>query len=113
MMAMAGAWPSWTDARYRPILLFSPYSTPLLDLGITPYISKPGYICNSSNPAKYFVEFYSAGHLAWTNASAHDRSAKQINDYGFAFLDEYLKGEPQRLLNAKRQPQVADYRSER
>ncbi len=132
MMAMAGAWPSWTDARYRAILLFSPYSTPFLtqgtvgqiripvmyqggqlDIGITPYVSKPGGVYDSSNPTKYFVEFYGAGHLAWTNASAQDRSAKQINDYGIAFLDEYLKGEPQRLLNAKRQPQVADYRSER
>ena len=132
MMAMAGAWPSWTDARYRAILLFSPYSAPFLtqgtvgqiripvmyqggqlDIGITPYISRPGGVYDSSNRAKYFVEFYGAGHLAWTNASAQDRSAKQINDYGIAFLDEYLKGEPQRLLNAKRQPQVADYRSER
>ena len=62
-----------------------------LDIGMTPYISKPGGVYDSSNLAKYFVEFYGAGHLACTNASAQGRSAKQISDYGIAFLDEFAR----------------------
>lgn len=140
LMASAGAWPSWTDPRYRAILLFSPYSTPFLeqgtvaqirvpvmyqggtlDLGITPFLKKEGGVYDATNPAKYYVELQRAAHFAWTNATcqdyssaqqcaAEDRTARLINQYGLAFLDQHLKGVPQPLLTAPRHPQLADYR---
>lgn len=142
MMAVAGAWPGWSDPRYRAMLLFSPYAAPLLDRGgvgqmrvpvmyqggsrdpgITPLLRKEGGVYESANPVKYYVEFHAAGHLAWTNSScdayasaeecaASDRTAKLINQYALAFLDQHLRDERQPLLASPRHPQVADFRAD-
>lgn len=140
LMASAGAWANWIDVRYRALLLFSPYAAPFLeqqsvgqirvpvmyqggtlDVAITPSLRDPGGVYDSSNPTKYYVELRGAGHFAWTNVTCQDyssarqcaetdRTAKLITDYGVAFLDQYVKGDPQELISTRRHPQLADYR---
>ena len=88
--ALAGAWPSWRDARLKVALLLSPYVDPYLtsgrtqlagiaipvmyqggtlDVGITPALKRPGGAFDSTGRPKYFAELMAAGHFEWTNVT--------------------------------------------
>jgi predicted dienelactone hydrolase len=127
VLGLAGAWPSWKDARVKAVLALSPYATPYLahgtlgamlvpvmyqggtlDLGITPAVAKEGGVYDRSSAPKYFVEFERAGHLAWTNLNPTFQ--REIDSYALAFFNKYLKGERTRLDAAPPQD-LADYRA--
>jgi predicted dienelactone hydrolase len=139
ILGMAGARPSWKDGRIKAALLLSPFLTPYLangglrsvhiplmyqggtrDFTITPDVNKPGGAYELSNPPKYFVEFKGAGHLDWSNlvclfhkyipgCAASVATPRLINSYGIAFLNRYIKGTSEPILD---QPdsQLADLR---
>lgn len=139
ILGMAGAWPSWKDERIKAALLFSPFLTPYLanggmhnvhiplmyqggtkDFTITPDVDKPGGAYDVSSPPKYFMEVKGAGHLAWSNlaclfhnyvpsCAANVATPRLINSYGIAFLDHYLKGMSEPILD-KPNPALADLR---
>ncbi len=94
----------------RAILALSPYDQPFLahdtlgglgapvlyqggtlDLGITPSIEKPDGGYDASPSPKYFVEFFGAGHLAWSNLGPLP-PRDGIVGYSLAFLDHSVNG---------------------
>jgi predicted dienelactone hydrolase len=129
ILGMAGAWPSWKDTRIKAALLLSPFLTPYLandglravriplmyqggtrDSKITPDVSKPGGAYDVSNSPKYFVEFKGAGHLDWSNmaclfhknipsCATSVEIPRLINLYGVAFLNRYIRGESEPVLD--------------
>jgi len=128
-LGMAGAWPSWKDARVKAVLALSPYAKPFidrdtlhamsvpvmyqggtLDLGITPFVARAGGAYDRSNAPKYFVEFRRAGHLAWTDLNPMFH--QEINAYALAFFDKYLKREGAVVLSDNLGRRVADFRAE-
>jgi predicted dienelactone hydrolase len=136
---LSGAWPSWKDSRIKASLLLSPYIKPYSDkatlrsmnvpvmyqggtrdITITPSVARTGGAYAQSNPPKFFVEFFDAGHLGWTvltckpygSAPGCDEQAplaRLINQYGIAFFDRYLKGRPAEILDRPNR-QLADFR---
>lgn len=139
VLGLAGGWSSWYDPRIQAVLVLSPYASPYLqagripsvglpvmfqggqlDFGVTPVVARPGGAYDQSNRPKYFMELYTAGHYAWTNATCigyptvpaceSDSRAQIINRFSLAFLDRYLKGAPGLFLNLNFHPEVADYR---
>ena len=109
VLGLGGAWPSWKLAGVRAILAFTPYSLPFqrseglrkltapvmyqagtLDQVFTLPLHLFGY--DQSPAPKYYVEFRTAAHLAWTDlwVGGHD----EIIDYTLAFLDHHVKGRP-------------------
>jgi predicted dienelactone hydrolase len=109
-LGLAGAWPSWKDARIKAVLAMSPYCSPYfksgdlahlsvpvmyqggtLDLGITPTVRRSQGAYDLSSTPKYYVEFDGAGHFAWTNLNRTYQGT--INRYSVAFFDRYLKGQ--------------------
>jgi predicted dienelactone hydrolase len=127
-LGVAGGWSSWRDARIKAALLLSPYSLPFSiketlgdvtaplmyqgaqgDIGITPFVEGPNGAYARSNSPKYFVKLRGGNHFTWTdilcakektvaNCIADKPEAQIINDYGFAFLNTYLKGQDAPLL---------------
>jgi predicted dienelactone hydrolase len=108
VLALAGAWPSWKDRRIKAVLAVSPYCAPFiikgdlghldvpvmyqggtLDIGVTPYVRRPGGAYDLTSPPKYFLDLAGAGHFAWTNLNKSYQPI--INDYAIAFFDRYLK----------------------
>jgi predicted dienelactone hydrolase len=108
VLALAGAWPSWKDRRVKAVLAVSPFCAPFiikgslghldvpvmyqggtLDIGVTPYVRRPGGAYDLTSAPKYFVDFGGAGHFAWTNLNKLYQSI--IDDYAIAFFDRYLK----------------------
>jgi len=142
VMGLAGARSSWKDDRVKALLLFSPYVDPYLvehslsaihvpvmyqggtsDRAGTTKVKKPDGAYAATNSPKYFVEFPSVSHLGWSNAACKSygsnqaclmdsASVKSITEYGIAFLDRYLKNEPEPLLNNGNHQQLADFRHE-
>ncbi len=140
-LGLSGGWSSWRDGRIRAALLFSPYAAPYLshkslggiripvmyqggtrDLGITPFVKRPGGAYDSSSPPKYFVEFSRFGHLDFTvkacagfdtvEECVHGSEAAELmNSYGIAFFDQYLRQVSTGALE-KRLPGVVDLRFE-
>lgn len=102
------------------------YQGGTLDEGITPYIAGPtrAYPAGAyevSNPPKYFAEIRGAGHFYWTNTTcaasatvqdcyADEPNAALLVDYGAAFLDRYLRGTEQPLLDSG--PDFARYEAD-
>jgi predicted dienelactone hydrolase len=138
ILGMAGAWPRWKDARIKAAVLLSPFLIPFLtngglrqvhipvmfqggtrDSSITPDLNKPGGAYDISNSPKYFVEFKGAGHLDWSNWACGLRKyvpdcadlekPRLINAYAIGFLNRYIKGIPQPILE-RSNPEVADLR---
>lgn len=137
VVGMAGGWPTWVDPRIRAVLAFSPYVLPFevrktlagihlplmyqggtLDVGITPFLIRPGGAYWEANPPVYFVNLRRAGHFAWANCGpAHNTetclemhpNARLINEYGIAFFNHYLKHLPEPILE-KSNPAVAAYK---
>jgi predicted dienelactone hydrolase len=108
-LGLAGAWPSWKDARFKAVLALSPFSSPYIsrgalgkmnvpvmyqggtrDLGVTPTVKRASGAYDLSSPPKYLVEFDGAGHLAWTNLVKTYQPL--IDAYSVAFFNHYLKG---------------------
>lgn len=108
-LGMAGAWPSWKDARIKAVLALAAYNTPYAskgdlahlnvpvmyqggtrDLGVTPTVKRFNGAYDHSSKPKYYVEFDGAGHFAWTNLKSEHHD--MINKYSLAFFDHYLKG---------------------
>jgi predicted dienelactone hydrolase len=127
VVGLAGGWPSWRDDRIRAVLALSPYVMPFqvkgtlrevavpimyqggtLDVGITPFLTGPrGAFAAAQSPA-YLVVLPRAGHFAWVNCGhehttrsclEHVRDARLAADYGIAFFDRYLKGQPASILD--------------
>jgi len=64
---------------------------------------------DQSPAPKYFVEFATAAHLAWTDLwlGGHD----EIVDYTLAFFDHYVKGRPASATLRTKLPGVMTFRS--
>ena len=109
VLALGGAWPSWKDRRVKAILALSPYCTPFilkgnlrhldvpvmyqggtLDVGVSPFVRRPGGAYDLTSAPKYFLDLAGAGHFAWTNLNKSYQPV--INDYALAFFRRYLKG---------------------
>ena len=123
VLAMGGAVPAWKLPRVKAIVAFAPYAAPLAargalhDLGapvmyqtgsLDPLFTLPvaglgGAYARSPVP-KYLVEIAGAGHFAWTDGAGSRKQA--IVDYAIAFLDCYVKGEPESRLLQEAQPGV-------
>jgi len=127
-LGVTGGWPTWRDGRIKAALLFSPYSLPFStqttlggvqvplmyqgadgDIGITPFLEGPRGAYAQSNAPKYFMKLRGGNHFTWTNilcagektvanCLAAKPDAQQINAYGTAFLDKYLKQQNSPLL---------------
>ena len=124
VLGLGGAWPSWKLSGVRAILAFTPYSLPFqrsgglrklsapvmyqagtLDQVFTLPLNLSGY--DQSPAPKYFVEFTTAAHLAWTDLwfGGHD----EIVDYALAFFDHYVKGVPARPALRTKLPGVGKF----
>ena len=66
------------------------YQGGTLDMGITPFVRRPGGAYDLTSSPKYFVELAGAGHFAWTNLNKSHQSL--VDNYAVAFFDRYLKG---------------------
>jgi uncharacterized protein (TIGR03437 family) len=139
ILGMVGGWSSWVDPRIRAALLLSPYCEPYLlqksvgnitvpvmyqggtlDIAVTPFVAQNGGAYDSSPVPKFFAELAAAGHFAWTNFACSQAgtvaaclntmpNARLINDYGFAFLGNYVNQQPSSLLWGSGSG-LADYR---
>jgi predicted dienelactone hydrolase len=116
VLGLGGAWPSWRLDGVRAIVALTPYLLPFdhteglrqlsaptmyqagqFDPVFTLPLEHSGY-AHTPNP-KYLVEMASASHMAWTDFGVSGRDA--IVDYAVAFLDHYVRGEPEtRALQA-------------
>jgi pimeloyl-ACP methyl ester carboxylesterase len=126
-LGLTGAWSSWKMDGIKAVLALSPYSQPFmvhktlgrlsapvmyqggtLDFDITPSLDKTSGSYDLSPAPKYLVEFSKASHMAWTDIGivAHDA----ISYYSLAFMDHYVKGEPDEKRLKSVQPGVALYR---
>jgi dienelactone hydrolase len=126
-LGLAGAWPSWKLPEVRAVLALSPYCVPYLDsdghlgelgvpvmyqggtldLGVTPWVRRPGGCYDSTASPAYFVELRGAGHLAWTHFEP--RHHETIVRYAVSFFDEHLRGRGATL--ARRLPGVRQVRA--
>lgn len=110
VLGLGGAWPSWRLPGVRAIVALTPYSLPFdhseglrhlsaptmyqageLDPVFTLPLEHTGY-ARTPQP-KYLVEMASASHMAWTDLGVSSRAP--IVDYAVAFLDHYVRGEPE------------------
>lgn len=109
-LGMAGGWQSWKTPEIKAVVALSPYLAPYLkddrlaqinipvmyqggtfDPALTPKIrGTDGAFARTPGPC-YFVEFYGAGHLAWTNFDLSKKRRAKIEHYCIAFFDRYLK----------------------
>jgi alpha-beta hydrolase superfamily lysophospholipase len=127
VLGLAGAWSSWKLNGIKAVLALSPYSHPFIahktfgglsapvmyqggtwDFGLTPSLHKPSGSYDQSPKPKYIVEFARAFHFAWADLGivAHDAIAY----YSLAFMDHYVKGEPDEKRLTRVLPRVALYR---
>jgi pimeloyl-ACP methyl ester carboxylesterase len=125
-LGVAGGWPGWKLADVRAVLALSPYANPFLhhgdlaglgcavmyqsgtlDIGVAPFVIRPGGIYDKTGSPAYLVELRGAGHLAWTDLNPRFHAV--IIDYSVAFLDRYLKGD-KAADPGQRRSAVADLR---
>jgi predicted dienelactone hydrolase len=126
VLGLAGAWPSWQMAEVKAVLALSPYASPYarhrglagmhcpvmyqtgtLDVGVAPFLIRPGGVYDKTAPPAYLVELRGAGHFAWTDLNP--RFQETIDAYAVAFLDRHLKGDAA-ADPARRREGVADLR---
>lgn len=124
VLGLGGAWPSWKLPGVRAILALTPYALPFqrseglrklsapvmyqtgrLDPVFTLPIELSGY--EQSPAPKYFVEFSTALHLAWTDLGFGDRDS--IVRYALAFFDRYVRDAPERAALRMSLPGVAKF----
>ena len=110
VLGLAGAWSSWKLPEVKAVLALSPYASPFInshtlgalavpvmyqggtrDIGISPFIGKGGGAYDQTASPAYYVEFESAGHLAWTDLVPTSHSS--IEYYSVAFLNRYVRGD--------------------
>jgi predicted dienelactone hydrolase len=127
VVGLAGGWASWKTTGVKAVLALSPYTEPFvvhgtlagvaapvmyqggtLDVGITPFVRKPGGAYDATPSPKYFVDFSRAGHLAWTDLRSGSHAA--INEYAIAFLDHYVLGAAAMSTLTQQLSGVADMR---
>jgi predicted dienelactone hydrolase len=125
VLGLGGAWPSWRMPGVRAIVALTPYSLPFqrsdglsrlsvptmyqvgtLDPVFTMPLEQFGYAQTPS--PKYLVEISWANHLAWTDLGMSGRDA--IVEYATAFLDQYVKDEPEAAALNVALPGVSGYR---
>lgn len=118
VLGMAGAWPSWTDRRFKAVLAFSPYTDPYLrrralgnihvpvmyqggtrDTPITPDLRRTGGAYTLTPAPKYYVEFDGADHFAWTELERDYQPL--INESALSFFDRYVKGASGEIVPAQ------------
>ncbi len=111
-LELAGAWPRWKDPRIKAVLALSPYTAPFMrhhtlrnidapvmyqigarDHAISVGLERHGGAYEQTPAPKYLVQVAGAGHFAWVDIRAN-ATHKVIVDYGRAFFDRYLKGQP-------------------
>ncbi len=111
-LELAGAWPRWKDPRIKAVLALSPYTAPFIrhktlrgigvpvmyqtgarDRAISAGLERRGGAYEQTPAPKYLVEVAGAGHFAWVDIRAN-ATHKIIVDYGRAFFDQYLRGQP-------------------
>lgn len=125
VLALAGAWESWRDPRFKCVLALAPFDAPFLfrrTLGAikVPVMYQTGTddrlvpsravveAYNSSNAPKYFVALDGASHFAFTEL---DKDYQQtIAAYSIAFFNQELDHHPADLLSRSAVGQVSDYR---
>jgi len=124
-LAMAGAWQSWHDPRFKAVLALSPYAAPFVarktighiaipvmyqtgtrDAGIGPTLIRDGGYAMTRAP-KYLLVLNGAGHFAWTQLNPVFQ--KTIGDYAIAFFDRELMHRPAPLLEETPGPQISQY----
>jgi len=127
VLALAGAWPSWSLPDVKAVLALSPYSLPFRrsdglhklraavmyqggtnDLVFTPPLRASGGAFDRSPAPKYYVEIAGAAHFAWTDGSSVDKQAMVA--YAIAFLDRHVKGAAESDLLRRKQSGVAAFR---
>lgn len=111
-LALGGAWQSWKLPGVKAVLALSPYCTPFIekstlaklnlpvmyqggtrDLGITPFLKKPGGAFSQTPAPVCFVEFDKAGHFSFSNLNKDKTQEDLISHYSLAFLNKYLKSD--------------------
>jgi dienelactone hydrolase len=126
VLGLAGAWPSWKLPHVKAVLALSPYANPYvhhgdlanlgcpvmyqtgtLDIGVAPFLIRPGGVYDNTGSPAYLVAFQGAGHLAWTDLNPKFQAS--ITDYSLAFLNRYLRGD-KNADPTQRQSGVADLR---
>jgi len=119
-LACAGAWPSWKLPEVKAVLALSPYAQPFvlhgsldklgvpvmyqggtMDVGITPFVKRPGGAFSKTSSPAYFVEFSKAGHFFWTGFNRDVSKQELIDRYCLAFLNKYLRGESTETLDQR------------
>ena len=124
VLGLGGAWPSWKLPGVRAILALSPYALPFLrSEGLRKLAAPVMYQAGALDPVftlpldlsgyeqspapKYFVEFATAAHLAWTDLAlgGHDG----ILDYALAFIDHYVSDAPARAALQTKLPGVLKF----
>ena len=124
VLGLGGAWPSWKLPGVRAILALTPYALPFqhseglrklaapvmyqvgtLDPMFTLPLGLSGY--DQSPAPKYYVEFATAAHLAWTDLGMGGRDP--IIEYALAFFDHYVKDAPARPVLQTKLPEVAKF----
>ena len=110
VLALSGAWPTWTMPGIKAVVALSPYTRPFnekrtlaglkvpvmyqggtRDNSLTPFMREPGGSYDQSPAPKYYVEFTGAGHFAWTNLGWDSKPA--IAEWTVAFMNLYVKGQ--------------------
>lgn len=123
-LGVGGGWPSWKLPEFKAVLALSPYCHPLAlhgslgtlgvpvmyqggtrDIGVTPFVQRPGGCFDQTASPAYFVELQNAGHFAWTDLL--DDHHALIIAYATAFLDKYVKGDAAARPDEKREGVVA------
>lgn len=126
VLGLAGAWPSWKMPDIKAVLALSPVASPYLhhgdlahlacpvmyqtgttDLGIAPFLRRPGGAWDQTHGPAYLVDFEGAAHFAWTDLNTKFQPA--IVDYALAFLNRHVQGDPH-ADPAARHAGVADLR---
>ncbi|QND52360.1 hypothetical protein HB779_10895 [Phyllobacterium sp. 628] len=111
VLGMSGAWPSWQVDGVKATLALSPFIKPYFpehllgrltapvmyqggtrDIFVTPPVRRAGGGYDRSPAPKYYVEFFGAGHLTWTDLGLFTR--KRITETAVAFMDRYVRGKP-------------------
>jgi predicted dienelactone hydrolase len=120
VLALAGAWPSWKLPNIKAVLALSPYCQPFVengnlsgltvpvmyqggtrDFGITPTVRRPGGAFSKTSSPAYFVEFDKVGHFSFCDLNRDKQADELINHYAVAFLNKYVKGDPEADPGAK------------
>lgn len=127
VLSIAAALPAWKLSAVKAIVAFAPYTLPLAARGalhdldapvmyqvgsFDPFFKLPvsgsdGAYARSPAP-KYYIEVADADHFAWSDGAGRGKHA--IVDYAIAFLDCYVKGEPESVLLQAAEPGIVALR---